>query len=168
MDKGTVRVVCGPGSGKTASALGLGMMGMFHNKKVIVVQFLKGELDEAANEMLKRLEPEMKVFRFERSQGLFEDLSEEQKREELINLKNGFNFARKVMVTGECDILILDEVLGLLDQKIVSIEELKGLLDCKTDEIDLILTGRVCPEEVYQSVDLVSYVENIKVDNSCE
>lgn len=162
MEKGTIRVIYGPGSGKTASAIGYGMVGVSQKKKVIIVQFLKGELDEEANEILKRMEPEMKMFRFERSRGLFEDLSEEQKREELINLKNGFNFARKVMVTGECDMLVLDEALGLLDQNIVSIEEFKGLLECRADEIDLILTGRVFPEELYQYADTISYVDDMK------
>lgn len=162
MEKGTIRVIYGPGSGKTASAIGYGMVGVSQKKKVIIVQFLKGGLDEDTNEVLKRMEPEMKMFRFERSRGLFEDLSEEQKQEELINLKNGFNFARKVMVTGECDMLVLDEALGLLDQNIVSMEEFKGLLECRADEIDLILTGRVFPEELYRYADTISYVDDMK------
>lgn len=168
MGKDTIRVIYGPGSGKTASALGLGMMGVLHKKKVVVVQFLKGELDEEAGEVLKRLEPEMKVFRFERSQGLFEDLSEEQKKEEIINLRNGFNYAKKVIITGECDMLIMDEGLGLLDQNIVSMEEFKNLLESANDGLKLILTGRVCPEELHSHIDIITYVENIKVDNSRE
>lgn len=162
MEKGTIRVIYGPGSGKTASAIGYGLVGVSQKKKVIIVQFLKGGLDEDTSEILKRMEPEMKMFRFERSRGLFEDLSEEQKQEELINLKNGFNFARKVMVTGECDMLVLDEALGLLDQNIISMEEFKGLLECRADEIDLILTGRVFPEELYQYADTISYVDDMK------
>ena len=52
----------------------------------------------------------MKVFQFERSHGLFADLPKQQQEEELINLRNGFNYAKKVMVTGECEVLVLDEV----------------------------------------------------------
>lgn len=85
-----------------------------------------------------------------------------------MNLRNGFNFAKKVLATGECDRLILDEVLGLLDQGIVSMEEFQGLLASRMEETDLVLTGRVCPEELKQYVDIISYVENIKVDNSAE
>ena len=161
MEKGTVRIICGPGSGKTASAVGLGMMGVFAGKSVIIVQFLRGELNEAASCVMKRMEPEMKLFRFERSPGYFEDLTEEQKKEELVNLRNGFNFAKKVLATGECDRL-------LLDQGIVSMEEFQGLLASRMEETDLVLTGRVCPEELKQYVDIISYVENIKVDNSAE
>ncbi len=165
MENGTIRVICGPGNGKSAAAIGYGIIGALAKKRVIMVQFLKGVLEENNVEVLKRLEPEMKVFRFERSRGLFENLTEEQKKEEIFNLKNGFHFARKVLATGECDVLILDEVLGLLDQNVVSTEEFIKLLESRDGETDLVMTGRVCPEEIRRCVDCISYVENIKVDN---
>lgn len=165
MKKGTVRVICGPGNGKSAAAIGYGMMGVFQKKKVIMVQFLKGVLDESAMEVLKRMEPEMNVFRFEHSKGFFSDLSEKQKQEELMNLKNGFNYAKKVMAAGQCDMLILDEVLGLVDQKLISLEEMEKFLTSRDEEIDLVMTGRICPPEIEKYVDYISRVENIKVDN---
>ena len=84
MASGRVRVICGPGYGKSASALGYAMMGVFHGKRVIMVQFLKGMLGEGAADVLKRLEPDLKFFRFEHSKERFEDLPEEQKQEELM------------------------------------------------------------------------------------
>ena len=62
---------------------------------------------------LRRLEPEVKVFRFEKMDRYYEDLSEDEQREENINILNGVNFAKKVLTIGECDVLILDEILGL-------------------------------------------------------
>lgn len=168
MKKGTIRLIYGPGNGKSASAIGYGMIGALRNQKVIIVQFLKGILDERRADLLKRMEPEMKVFRFERSRGFFEDLPEEQKKEECFNLKNGFNFARKVMATGECDLLILDEVLGLVDRGVISMEEFIHFLESADGEMSLVMTGRVCPEEIKKYADYISYVENIEVDNSCE
>ena len=107
------------------------------------------------------LDLEMKVFRFERSRCYFEDLPEDQKKEETMNLRNGFNFAKKVMATGECDLLILDEVLGLVDQEVISREEFIRFLQSADDETDLIMTGRVCPDEIRQYADQISYVENL-------
>ena len=66
-------------------------------------------------EILKRLEPEFKIFRFEKTPVFFDQLAEEEKNEARICIRNGLNFAKKVLVTGECDILILDEILGILD-----------------------------------------------------
>ena len=61
MAKGSVRVICGPGTGKSASALGYAMMGIFQGKKVIMVQFLKGVLDGGAMDVLKKLEPTLLI-----------------------------------------------------------------------------------------------------------
>lgn len=162
MKNGMVHVICGPGKGKSASALGAGVLGALAEKRVIMIQFLKGVLEKDDAELLKRMEPELKVFRFARSHGLFADLPEEQKREEVINLKNGFNFARKVMVTGECDILILDEILGLLDWNVVTEDDFVQLLENKDSALEVIMTGRDCPETVKACVDHISYIENIK------
>ena len=161
MASGRVRVICGPGYGKSASALGYAMMGVFHGKRVIMVQFLKGMLGEGAADVLKRLEPDLKFFRFE-------DLPEEQKQEELMNMRNGFNFARKVMTTGECDVLILDEILGIVDQGIISQEEFRNFLESRDEETELVMTGRVCPEGIERYVTDIARVENIDVDNHQE
>ena len=159
---GMVHVICGPGKGKSASAVGAGVLGAMAEKRVIMIQFMKGMLEKDDAELLKRLEPDMKVFRFARSHGLFVDLPEEQKIEEVINLKNGFNFARKVMATGECDILILDEILGLLDWNVVSEDDLIQLLENKDSAMEVIMTGSECPEKIRTYVDHISYIENIK------
>ena len=159
---GMVHVLCGPGKGKSASAVGAGVIGAMAEKRVIVIQFMKGILEKDDAELLKRLEPEVKVFRFARSHGLFVDLPEEQQIEEVINMKNGFNFARKVMVTGECDILVLDEILGLLDWNVVSEDDVIQLLENKNSEMEVIMTGSECPEKLRAYVDHVSYIENIK------
>ena len=78
MASGRVRVICGAGNGKSASALGYAMMGVFRGKRVIMVQFLKGMIGEEAADVLKRLEPDLKFFCFEHSKERFEDLPEER------------------------------------------------------------------------------------------
>ena len=58
---------------------------------------------------------DFKIFRFEKQDCCYAELTEEGKKEENINILNGVNFARKVIVTQECDFLLLDEILGLVD-----------------------------------------------------
>ena len=161
MRKNTIRIIYGPGNGKSASAVGYGLLGALAGKKVIIVQFLKGVLEEKSLEILERMDLEMKVFRFERSRCYFEDLPEDQKKEETMNLRNGFNFAKKVMATGECDILILDGVLGLVDQNIVPLEEIQKLLSAREETMSLVLTGTVLPEELKEEADTIVRLENV-------
>ena len=115
MKGGNVEVICGSGIGKTSLAIGKGIAALTRQKKVIMIQFLKGSQNQVGLDILEVLEPRLKVFRFEKADTYFENLSPEEKQEELINIRNGFNFARKVVTTGECDLLILDEVLGVLE-----------------------------------------------------
>ena len=164
MDKGIVQIICGSGLGKTSMALGKGIGAMTRNQRVIMIQFLKGMLSGETAEWLKRLEPDMKVFRFEKQSDYFEKLTESQKEEERLNIQNGINFARKVLTTGECDMLILDEFLGILDQKLITMEEFSNLLSVREEGVDLILTGKVCPPELEECADIITRIENVKVD----
>lgn len=43
-------------------------------------------------------------------------------------MKNGLNFARKVLATSECDLLVLDEILGVVDAGVISVEELCAII----------------------------------------
>lgn len=108
-----------------------------------------------------RLEPELQIFRFEKSAESFAKLSEEAKSREFMNIQNGLNFAKKVMATGECDILILDGVLGLVDQNIVPLEEIQKLLSAREETMSLVLTGTVLPEELKEEADTIVRLENV-------
>ena len=102
MEQGLVQIYSGEGHGKSAAALGRAIQVASSGKNVVIINFLKGTQNE---EFLKRLEPEIKIFRFEKSEEEFAQLSEERQQEEIHNIKNGLNFAKKVLTTGECSLL---------------------------------------------------------------
>ena len=162
MKNGTIQVICGSGRGKTNAAVGRAIRALAEQKNVIMIQFLKGSQDEGMKDVLARLEPALKVFRFEKAAAFYEALSSQEKAEECVNIRNGLNFARKVMATGECDLLILDEVLGLVDNQIITIEELKTLLEARNEETDVILTGILLNDEICMLADEVTRVESLK------
>ena len=88
MDAGRVQIYYGEGRGKSTAALGCALQAASVGKNVFIIQFLKGKMeDESA--FLQRLEPEIKVFHFEKSNTCYEKLSEQERQEENINLKNG-------------------------------------------------------------------------------
>lgn len=160
MKQGQIYIYSGDGHGKSPAALGKAVMMAASGDSVVIIQFLKGKgLGDA--EFLSRLEPEIKIFRFEKSDMNFDDLSDEKKMEETINIKNGLNFARKVLTTGECDLLILDEVLGLIDNGIITVEDLKAILQLRDEETDIIMTGISLNDEVCMLADQVSRIETL-------
>ena len=163
MNKGSVIVYYGNGKGKSSSAIGHAICAAGMGQSVAIIQFLKGN-NQKEIEFLKRLEPEVRLFTFEKNTEFFEELSEEQRQEEIQNIKNGLGFAKKVLVTGESTILVLDEILGLLEKGIVTLEDIKMLIDAKDEETELILTGTYMQKELMQYVDAVYEIKSIKED----
>ncbi len=162
MKEGTIYIYSGDGHGKSPAAFGRAVSMACQGKNVVIIQFLKGRGLEDS-EFLRRLEPEIKLFRFEKSDSNFVELSNEQKADEIINIRNGLNFAKKVLCTGSCDLLILDEVLRLIDNGIITVEELKNMLEMRSDEaMDIIMTGAALNDEVFVLADEVTKLETVK------
>lgn len=161
MSKGTVIVYYGDGKGKSSSAIGHAVCAASSGESVTIIQFLKGNNQEEIN-FLNRLEPDVRLFSFEKNSENFAELSEEQKQEAIVSIRNGLGFAKKVLVTGESTILVLDEVLGLLDRRIITMEDLKVLIESKDESTELILTGTNMNEELFQYADAVYEIKSIK------
>ncbi len=118
MERGSLHIY---GPREENDAFGSAFLTAAEGKKVVVIGFQKGKRVYSEN-FLKKLEPEMKFFVFE-------------------DVKNGLNYARKVLTTGECNLLILSELLTVVSEKKVSGEDLKNLLHAQ-GETDIILTGQ--------------------------
>ena len=156
MERELTEVYCGNGKGKTALAIGQSLREATQGKSVIVIQFLKGREKRALDFLQEVIDLDFKIFRFEKSDVNFDELPEDKKQEEILNIKNGLNYAKKVLSTGECDLLILDEVLGLLDTEIVSVEDIRELMTLKNEDMDLILTGLYQARELWDQADEVT------------
>ena len=160
MAKGLIYIYAGDGRGKSPAAIGRAVQAAAEGKSVMIIQFLKGKgLGES--DFVRRMEPEIRLFHFEKSGENFEQLSEEKKQEEIGNIRNGLNFAKKVLATGECDLLILDEVLGLVERNIVTVEDVKAMLESR-EETSVILTGIKLRDEICVLADEVSKIETVK------
>ena len=133
MEKEITEVYCGNGRGKTTLAIGQALRASSQGKSVIIIQFLKG------NERREL------------------DFLEEEER----NILNGLNFARKVIATQECDFLVLDEILGLLDKHIATVDMVVGLLKQKDESMHLILTGNRVDPGILDYVDSVTTITTL-------
>ena len=163
MASGKVLIFMGDGYGKSAAALGIAMKRASEDDRIVIIQFLKGK-GITASPFTKRLEPEIKIFRFEKSEVDYMDRSPEEREEAVINIRNGLNFARKVLATGECNLLILDEVLEVVNKNIISVDDLRSLVDTRMDT-DIIITGSEMNVEVCKFADKISEIGNMQFRN---
>ncbi|MEF9959866.1 MAG: cob(I)yrinic acid a,c-diamide adenosyltransferase [Niameybacter sp.] len=161
MKQGLTQIYCGPGKGKTTAVIGLGIRALGNNLKVIMIQFLKND-NTGECKLLKTLEPGFKIFHFEKERGFTWTLTEEEKGELVQEIHMALKFAKKVMDTGECDILILDEILGVLQLGFADVEEITQLIDEKPEFMELVLTGRNLPDEIKERADYVSCIDAVK------
>lgn len=159
MNNEYVEIICGSGRGKTTLALGKSIRACAQGSSVVIVQFLKGR-DKGELGYLGNLSLDIKLFSFEKSNQYYEELNEDERMEQKGNIINGMCFARKVAATRECNLLVLDEVLGVLDYGIVQPEDVIRIIDKAREEgVHLILTGRSVHPELRKYVDSITTVE---------
>lgn len=157
MSKGIMRVYYGEGHGKSTAAFGTAIREIAQGKTATMISFLRKKHEER-EELYKRFEPELKFFRFEKSVECFDALSKEEKEEEAMNLRNGFNYSKKVVSTGGCDLVVLDEVLDLVENEIISEAALLELISLIPDDMVVICTGRNLRDGIRNMADEVYQV----------
>lgn len=165
MDTKFIQAFYGQGKGKTSAAVGQALRGAKEGQHITVIQFLKGKAAEEF-QILAQLEPDVQFFRFDRLEVGYCELSLKEKEEEKQNILNGFNFAKKVLETGESDIVILDELLGLIDLGIISEEDVVELLQIPGGSQKLYITGNHLPELLIPHIDVICEITLQKDDVS--
>lgn len=121
MRQGQISIYYGMGKGKTAVAVGRGMRAIGEEQRVVMIQFLDYHNSKEIA-LLKKLEPDFRIFRFEKDRAA-EDVqgaeNDEALHKEIFNeIRNAFNFAKKIVDTGECEMLLLDGILECVEKDI--------------------------------------------------
>lgn len=135
MAKGLIHLYWGDGKGKTTAAMGVAMRALAAGKKVIIVQFLKGQ-ESGEITLLSQLGA--KFYRGKAGHKFVFQMNEEEKAD-----------TRKVQdenllaaLQEPADLLILDEACAAVQLKMVDEALLKKTVLEKPEEQELILTGR--------------------------
>lgn len=161
LDKGLVQVYTGDGKGKTTAALGQALRTVGRDYKVYMIQFLKGG-DSGELHSVKQLYPDFQIFRFDKIKKFFWTLNDEEKAELKKKIDEAFDFAMKVIKEERCNMLILDEIMGVLSNKLLTVEQICQLIQEKPEHMELILTGRNVPQEIIELADYVSEIKMVK------
>jgi len=158
LEKGLVQVYTGDGKGKTSAAFGLALRAVGRGLKVYIIQFIKGGFDYGELHIVENI-PNLKLATFGRGRFVTEipPLEEDSKL-----AREACELAKKVVKSGEYDVVVLDEVNVALNLKMISIDEVIDLINNKPKHVELILTGRYAPTQIIDGADLVTEMREIK------
>jgi len=154
-EKGLTHIYFGDGKGKTTAALGLAMRAAGCGKKVVVVQFLKnwkcGEHDS-----ISQL-PNITLFRGIPAGGKFiHEMNEKELCETKASQDEGLKNALKLIESGQCDLLVLDEVIDAHRLEVLEDELFRSLVFNKPDALELVITGHNPSEFLLERADYVT------------
>ena len=157
-DRGLVHVFTGNGKGKTTAALGALIRALGHGLKVYIVFFMKGDYPYGEYNILPKL-PNVKVDSFG-----FRSLTDPAniKPEEIEQAEMALAAGRKAILSGNYDLVVLDEVNVALALKLIEMDEVIKLIKDKPQNIELILTGRYADTKLLELADLVTEMVKIK------
>lgn len=156
MEKGLIEIYCGDGKGKTTAAVGLAVRAAGRGLRVCLVQFLKGR--ETGELVSLAMLPNIRVIRSKQS-GKFTFQMDERELQAVYDLQTkDLLTALEVMRAGECDVLILDEIMAALSTGTVDEDLLRSLMEQRPGTVELVLTGRNPPDWILEQADYISEI----------
>jgi cob(I)alamin adenosyltransferase len=159
LERGCVQVYTGNCKGKTTAALGLAFRAVGRGLKVIMIQFMKGGGPYGEHLAAARLAPELTIIPTGREGWINKDNpAQEDKR----LAAEAFSLAREKLLSGEYDLVILDEINGAVGFGLIPVEDLLELIRLRPPLVELVLTGRNAHERVIAAADLVTEMREVK------
>jgi cob(I)alamin adenosyltransferase len=159
LHRGFVQIYTGNGKGKSTAAIGQAVRAAGHGLKTYIAQFMK-EFPYSELNSLKHLNKWITIEQFCGDDFVYK--KEFPDKQELKKAKKGMQIAEEKMLGGEYDIIILDEAIVAVYFKLIRAEDLIELIKKKPKNVELILTGRYCPEELIEVADLATEMKEVK------
>lgn len=157
--RGYIQVYTGNGKGKTTAALGLALRAAGHGYRTYIGQFLKGQ-DYGELHSLKKLKDYITIEQFGRRG--FIHVTHNPDEEDICRAKEGLARCHQAMVSGQYELIVLDEINVALYFHLLEEKEVHRFLDDKPEKVEVVLTGRYAPESICQRADLVTEMKEIK------
>lgn len=157
LGKGFIQIYTGDGKGKTTAALGLALRASGYGMRTYIGQFMKGqhygELAAVQGVPQITIEQYGDVHCIRR---------EEITARHVEQARQGLARAQAAMLSGNYDIVVLDEINVAIWFGLLTIEEVLRFLDQRPASVELVLTGRRAPQELIDRADLVTEMREVK------
>lgn len=158
---GLVHIYTGDGKGKTTAAIGLGIRACGSGMKVRMVQFLKSR-DTGELSAIKKLEPDFTICRGFNCKKFVWDMTSEELDEAREEAEEIFESVKATVNGGQYDLIILDELLGVLSLGFIRETSVIEMINNKPQTLELVLTGRDASDSLIQVADYVSRINAVK------
>jgi cob(I)alamin adenosyltransferase len=170
---GYVYLYVGTGGGKTANALGLALRSVGHDKRAVIIQFLKWKKDIGEYLVQDKLKPYYEIYQFGREAWLGEKDQTAEFGGEKFNVesvkthdkelaKKALDFAAKILKE-KPHLLVLDEINLATQWKLLDIKDVLKLLEKVPEETTVVMTGRLAPKKLIDRADFVNIVQEVKM-----
>lgn len=158
---GLIQLIHGHGKGKTTAALGQAVRCAGAGKRVLIVYFDKGGTSHYSERCIidqiegidyvatgrDRIDPVTNRFDF--------SITDEDRTE----AGKGIEVAKAAMMSGEYDLVILDEINSTQNLGMLSVESVLDALQSKGENVEVILTGRNPAQAFLDAAHLVTEMQ---------
>lgn len=159
LKRGYVQVYTGNGKGKTTAALGLALRAAGAGLRVFIIQLMK-EYPYSELQSLKALGDRITIE--QSGDDAFVYRNELPSEAQKAKAKAALDRAVEVMTSGDYDVVVLDEACVAIYFRLITEDDVLAVLDARPDNVELVLTGRYCPEAIQARADLVSEMREVK------
>lgn len=155
-EKGLVIVFTGNGKGKTTASLGMAVRAWGQGMKVLMLQFIKGDMVYGELKLPDKLED----FEIRPLGEGFTNTGDPNKH--IQAARSALDIARKEIASSKWDMIILDEIIYAAGFKLLSEDDILDLIKIKPVNMHLVLTGRDAPRRLIDQADLVTEMKEVK------
>jgi len=156
--KGLLIVYTGSGKGKTTSAMGVALRALGHNRRVAVVQFMKGKWPTGEVKALKKFGTMVNVTSV--GDGFTWETKSLKKDVKLAT--TAWKQCLQLLKENKYDLYLFDEILYALYYRFLPLKKVVRAMKKRPPTAHIILTGRHAPKELIRMADLVTEMKEVK------
>lgn len=155
-EQGILMIFTGNGKGKTTAAMGTATRAVGHQKKVGVVQFIKGTWENGERILLEQFGVPFYVM----ETGFTWETQD--KSADTTACLNTWQYALKLLNNPEYDLVILDEITYMISFNYLPLDEVISAISSRPAHQNVIITGRGCHRKLIELADTVTEMRPIK------
>ena len=159
LEKGFIQVYTGNGKGKTTAAIGQAVRAAGFGLRTYFVMLMK-EFPYNEVKSLEKLKDFITIVQVGKDDFVYKKVPPPES--EKGKIKDALAAAKVKMLSSEYDLIVLDEIFVSIYFGLIEKEDVIEFLSDKPQSVELILTGRYCPQEIIDKADLVTEMTEVK------